>query len=135
MPELKKRRLFISHAWKYEEHYEKLVEWFDDEPNFDWVNYSVPSDDACSEKTKKGLKECLTRQMNPSQGVIILSGMYVAHSDWIEYEIYEAVRMGKTIIGVKPWGQEKVPKIVQDNADVMVAWQKSSIISAVRDYI
>lgn len=61
--------------------------------------------------------------------------MYAAHSAWIEYEINEAVRMGKTIIGVRPWKQERVPQIIQDNADVMVGWNKASIISAVRYWV
>ena len=135
MPTLKDRRLFISHAWSYDYHYNKVVEWFDNEPNFDWTNYSVPSHDACSETTKKGLKECLTRQMRPTNGIIILAGMYAAHSDWIDYEIDEAVRMGKTIIGVRPWGQERTPQKIQDVADTMVNWQSSSIISAVRAWI
>jgi len=135
MPTLKTRNIFISHAWEYEEHYFKLVDWLDDEPNFDWRNYSVPNNDCCEETTTKGLKDCLTRQINPSQGVIILAGMYAAHSGWIEYEINEALRLGKTIIGVKPWGQERIPQIIQDNADVIVAWQRSSIIDAIRAYI
>lgn len=135
MPTLKDRRLFISHAWSYDYYYNKVIEWFDDEPNFDWANYSVPSHDACSETTKKGLKECLTRQMRPTNGIIILAGMYAAHSDWIDYEIDEAVRMGKTIIGVRPWGQERTPQKIQDAADTMVNWQSASIISAVRAWI
>jgi hypothetical protein len=77
----------------------------------------------------------MTRQINPAQGIIILAGMYAAHSDWIQYEINEAVRLGKTIIGVRPWGQERVPTIVSDNADVMVSWNSTSIIKAVREYI
>lgn len=135
MPELKKRHLFISHAWRYDEHYDKLIEWFDAEPNFDYYNYSVPSDDRCTEKTTAGLKACLTRQINPAQGIIILAGMYAAHSDWIEYEINESKRLGKTIIGVRPWGQERVPQIVTDNANVMVNWNSASIIQAIRDYV
>ena len=77
----------------------------------------------------------MTRQINPAQGIIILAGMYAAHSDWIQYEINEAVRLGKTIIGVRPWGQERVPTIVSDNAKVMVNWNSTSIIKAVREYI
>jgi hypothetical protein len=76
----------------------------------------------------------MNRQISLAQAVVILGGMYAAHSAWIEYEINEAVRMGKTIIGVKPWGQERVPQIVQDNADVMVAWNSASVIQTVRDY-
>jgi len=132
---LKDRRLFLSHAWSYDSHYNQLVKWFDDEPNFDWANYSVPSHDACSETTNKGLKECLTRQMRPTNGIIIMAGMYAAHSDWIDYEIDEAVRMGKTIIGIKSWGQERIPQKIQDAASTMVSWQSASIISAVRVWI
>ena len=135
MPSLKTRTLFISHAWEYDEHYWKLVNWFNEEPNFDWKNCSVPSHDSCDETTKKGLKECLTRQIRPAQGVIILAGMYAAYSDWIDYEIDEAIRMEKIIIGVRPWGQERTPVKIQNSADKMVNWNKSSIIQAVRDLI
>jgi hypothetical protein len=135
MPELKTRRLFISHAWTYSTHYNTLVKWFNEEPNFSWINYSVPSDDGCTEKTKSGLKTCLTNQMRPAQGIIILAGMYAAHSDWIDYEIDEAVRMGKTIIGVRPWGQERMPVKVQEASNTIANWNSASIISAVRVWV
>ena len=77
----------------------------------------------------------MTKQIRPAQVVIILGGMYAAHSDWIEYEISEAERMDKTIIGVKPWGQERVPLVVQ-NASVcpVVGWNRASVVKAVRNY-
>lgn len=135
MPTLKTRNLFISHAWSYSSHYNKIVEWLNDEPNFSWKNYSVPSHDACSENNKSGLETCLTNQINPSQCVIILAGMWAAHSEWIQYEIDEAIRLRKTIIGVRPWGQEKIPVEIQNAANVMVNWQKESIIKAIRDFV
>lgn len=135
MPELKTRMLFISHAWKREEHYLKIVEWFDGATNFSWKNCSVPSTDALPDKTSAGLSAGMIRQISPAQGVIILAGMYAAHSAWIDYEINQAVRMGKTIIGVRPWGQERVPLNVQNAANVMVGWNSASVIQAVRDYI
>ncbi len=135
MPELKNRMIFISHAWRYSEHYATLVKWFKDEPNFSWSNCSVPSDDGLSDKTSAGLRAGMTRQINPAQVVIILGGMYAAHSAWIEYEINEAIRLNKTIIGVAPWGQEKIPVIVQ-NASIcpVVRWNSASVIGAVRQY-
>ena len=132
MPSLKSRMLFISHAWGYSEHYNKVVEWFDTADNFSWKNCSVPNTDALPDKTAKGLMIGMTRQITPAQGIIVLAGMYAAHSAWIDYEISEAVRMGKTIIGVKPWGQEKVPQKVQDSASIMVGWNSDSVITAVR---
>ena len=135
MPDLKNRMVFISHAWQHNQHYWKLVEWFDEEPNFSWKNCSVPSHDSLPDKTSKGLSEGMTRQINPSQIVVILGGMYSAHSDWIEYEIKEAQRMGKTIIGVKPWGQERVPLIVQEASICpVVGWNRSSVVQAVRGF-
>lgn len=135
MPELKTRMLFISHAWNYDAHYWKLVEWFNEAPNFSWKNCSVPNHDALSDKTSAGLSAGMTRQISVAQGVIILGGMYAAYSGWIDYEIQEARRMGKVIIGVKPWGAERVPLNVQNAATVMVNWNSSSIIQAVRDYV
>lgn len=66
--------------------------------------------------------------------VIILSGMYVAYSEWIDYEIDTAIELGKPIIGVRPRGQEKTPSKVSNNADVMVGWNSNSVVQAVRDY-
>jgi len=135
MPILKNRMIFISHAWQYSEHYWTMVKWFNEEPNFVWRNCSVPSHDGLPDKTSAGLSRGMTRQIMPAQVVIALGGMYAAHSDWINYEIAEAQRMGKTIIGVKPWGQERVPLSVQ-TASVcpVVSWNRASVIQAVRNY-
>lgn len=135
MPELKSRTLFISHAWQYDHAYLTLVKWFNDAPNFLWKDCSVPSTDALPDKTTAGLMRGITRQISPAQGVLIIAGMYAAHSGWIDYEISEAVRMGKTIIGIKPWGQERMPVKVQDAAHVIVNWNSASVIDAVRTYV
>jgi len=135
MPNLKNRMIFISHAWQYSEHYDKIAEWLDDAKNFSWSNCSVPSSKALKDKTKAGLEKGLTGQINPSQVVLILGGMYAAHSDWIEYEISEAQRLKKTIIGIKPWGQQKIPQVVKDaSVCEMVGWNSDSVIQAIRDY-
>ncbi len=135
MPDLKTRMLFISHAWQYDTAYSTLVKWFNEAPNFSWKNCSVPSTDALPDKTTTGLCRGITRQLSPAQGVLIIAGMYAAHSGWIDYEISEALRMNKTIIGVKPWGQERMPVKVQEASQIIINWQSVSIIQAVRDYI
>ncbi|MDQ0070149.1 hypothetical protein J2W34_001934 [Variovorax boronicumulans] len=135
MPELKTRMLFISHAWQYDSAYLTLVSWFNAASNFDWKNCSIPSTNALPDKTTKGLAEGITRQINPAQGVLIIAGMYAAHSGWIDYEIGEAKRLGKTIIGIRPWGQERLPVKVQDASTVLVNWNSASIIEAVRLHV
>lgn len=133
--QLKNRMLFISHAWQYDNAYLTLVNWFNEEPFFQWSNCSIPSTDALPDKTTKGLAAGITRQINPAQGVIIIAGMYAAHSGWIDYEIGEALRLKKPIIGVRPWGQERLPVKVQEAATTLVNWNRQSVIGAVRDYV
>jgi hypothetical protein len=135
MPELKTRMLFISHAWQYDQAYLTLVKWFNSEPNFSWKNCSIPSTDALPDKTTTGLMQGITRQINPAQGILIIAGMYAAYSGWIDYEISEAKRLGKTIIGIRPWGQERLPVKVQETANVLVNWNSASVVGAVRTYI
>lgn len=135
MPELKRRTIFISHAWNYDADYWTLVNWFDDEPNFSWANCSVPNHDGLPDKTSKGLSEGMTRQIAAAQIIIVVAGMYAAHRDWIDYEIIEAQRMRKTILGVIPWGQQRVPERVQSAAHQMVRWNSASVINAIRDLV
>lgn len=135
---MKTYHIFISHAWKYSAHYDKIVQWLNEaqaEGKLIWKNYSVPSHDPLIDpgttvgeaKLKKELKE----QISPASTVIILAGMYAAYSSWIDFEIDTAVDYGKYIIGVKPWGQGRIPAKISSNADIMVGWNKDSVINAV----
>jgi len=76
----------------------------------------------------------LHNQMRPANVFLILSGMYVAHSDWILYEINFARRIGRPIIGIKPWGNVTMPVAVQDGADEIVGWNSNSIVAAIRKH-
>lgn len=130
--------IFISHAWRYSEHYKKVVQWINeaqDEGKLNWKNYSVPKHnpllDPDDDNDKQKLKNELDEQIRPVSLVIVLAGMYTTYSDWIDYEINTAVSYDKYIIGVKPWGQERIPSVVSENSNVMVGWNKTSIINAI----
>ena len=133
MPELKNYRLLISHSWDYPEQYEKVEQWLDETKWFAWTNESIPLEKALPPMKKAELKERISNRIRLCNAVIILSGMYVDYSDWIEYEMDEAARMGKPIIGLKPWGQQRVPAEVQEKATVMVGWNSQSLIDAIRN--
>ena len=135
---MKTYNVFVSHAWDYSDDYNKVIEWLDKakaDKRLDYKNYSDPQDDPIvdpDEATKKKrMKEKLRNQIRPSSIVIVISGMYVVHSEWIGFEIDTAVEMEKYIIGLKPWGQERVPTKVTENADVMVGWNYESLINAI----
>ena len=132
MPQLHRYRIFISHAWRYNAAYHRLIDRLDEAPNFLYSNYSVPKHDPVDAGNNKKLKEELRQQIRPVEVVIILGGMYVAYSDWIQFEIDFAQYLGKPILGVRPWGAQVMPQAVQDAADEIVGWNAPTIVSAIR---
>lgn len=138
MPSLKTYDLFLSHAWKYNSDYYALEKLLKSARNFYFRNYSVPAHnpliDPKTPSGKKKLTEELDQQVRPVNCVLILSGMYAAHSEWIEKEIKLARKYNKPIIGVRPRGQVRVPLLVQLYADEMVNWNTDSIVRAVRNH-
>jgi hypothetical protein len=138
MPLLKIYHVFISHAWTYNDDYYRLVKMLDNAPNFKWKNYSVPKHDPLidpnSPRGKIALIKELEEQIRPVHCVLVISGMYVNYREWIQKEIDIAKSYSKPIIGIKPWGQERVPQAVQDAAKIMAGWNSDSIIDAIRNY-
>lgn len=132
MPSLHNHRLFISHAWNYSDRYKRAVEFLNAANNFSWTNYSVPEDDGFDRTSAEELTEAMRRQIRPVQCVIIVSGMYVNHSAWIQFEMNFAKSLNKPILGIRRWGEQRTPQNVVDCADEMVAWNSASIVDAIR---
>jgi len=136
MPELKDYRLFISHSWAYGDAYDKLVEFFKEYPNFKWSDYSVPKDDPIHTKgTDSELYDAIKNKIALVNCVVILAGVYSTYSKWIKNEIEISKKVySKPIVAVEPWGSEKTSEIVKLNADIIVKWNSSSIVDAIRKY-
>ena len=134
MSVLKTYRLFISHAWEYDYDYYRLINMLDKADSFKWYNYSVPQHSPKNANSKSDVRQALRHQMRPTNCVLIISGMYVAHREWIQYELKLATEWGKPIIGVKPRASQLVPHEVSSVANTMVGWSTSSIISAIQNH-
>lgn len=136
MPALKTYDLFLSHAWRHNTDYYYLEKLLKGASNFYFRNYSVPIHNPLINPNtpvgKRILISEIDQQVRPVNCVLILSGMYAAHSEWIEKEIKIAQKYRKPIIGVKPRGQQRIPLIVQSVANEIVAWNTASIVSAIR---
>lgn len=136
MPFLSDYKVFISHSWKYDEDYRKVVSFLDSSPYFSYYNYSRPFDNPleCNHYTDTELTMLLTNQIKPTQVVLVIAGMYTAYSKWIQKEIDIACNYNKPIIGINKWGHERVPFAITSTAVEIVNWQASSIIQAIRNY-
>lgn len=132
MPLLKNYKVFISHAWDYNEDYYRIEKWLNEAPNFIWTNLSVPKHNPIANNEQ--LTKELNNQMRPADVFLILAGMYAAHSDWIQYEINFARRIGRPIVGIQPWGSTMTPLVIQAGADETVGWNRDSIVRAIRQH-
>lgn len=129
--------LFISHSWAYGDAYEKLVAMLDNANYFSYRNHSVPKNDPIhNAPNQSALRQAIQNQMNGCHAVLILAGIYASYSKWINEEINLA-RNGfssrKPIVAIQPWGSEKTSQVVKDNANTIVGWNTSSIVSGIRD--
>ena len=139
MPELYDYIIFISHAWSYGGAYDRLVSLLNKAPFFKYRNYSAPEDrplfDTSTYVSTKKLCEAIDKKIAMSQVVIIISGMYYVHREWMEYELKRAVDMGKPIIALIPFGANMMPIEVQRCATRIVRWNTESIVSAIREVV
>lgn len=134
MPRLKNYRLFISHAWKYKDDYDRLTHLLNNAKRFKWQDYSVPFFDPIGSKDDAQLRAALKNHIQLAQAVLIISGMYANYRKWIQYEMDVSKDYGKPIIGIQPWGSKRVPTEVQSAATTMVKWNTKSIVKAVRNH-
>jgi hypothetical protein len=132
LPYLHNYRLFISHAWRYSDGYERVLRFLNESNHFTYTNYSIPESKAFVGLSAAQLEEQLRNQIRPVQTVVIIGGMYVAHSDWIQFEIDFARALNKPILGLLPWGAERMPTAVTNAATEVVSWNSASIVAAIR---
>ena len=71
--------------------------------------------------------------INQAGTFICLIGPNTHDSKWVNWEIEQAVKQGKRVIGVYLWGAKDsdIPPALEDGADAMVGWNHDSIINAI----
>ncbi len=136
-PPSRRYGLFISHSWDYRDEYERLVNLLNTDIGFLWDNLSVPEENPLSilmhlPKSYRYLVRQLDERILKADCLVVLAGMYVAHSGWIQSEIEAAQEFHKPIIAVEPRGNERFPEAVSHAAAESVGWNSTSIISAIR---
>jgi hypothetical protein len=121
-------RIFISHAWNYDDEYYGLCNLLNGASYFTWADYSVPSHDPLT----GALRQQFYERIRLTNIVLVLSGMYSYYSNWMQTEMRIAKSMDKPILAIIPQGAERVPTDIQNLADELVRWNTDSIVSAIR---
>lgn len=130
--------VFISHSWAHSNHYTKLCEWiFDkgwqvDQKPLVFIDRSVPKDNPIHyTRNAEQLQNAIYGRIAQSDVVVIPTGMYASYSKWIQKEIDGAELLGKPILAVDPWGQERKSSVVGEAADNSVGWSSQSVVSGI----
>lgn len=110
-----------------------MVNLLNNASHFRWHNYSKPKENPVQTTSDAVLRRTLRNQIKDASVVVILAGLYVSHSNWIQKEIDMAERKSKPIVGVRPWGNISTPRMVRGSADRLVNWNTSSVTDAIRD--
>lgn len=102
-------------------------------------NSSIRAKPANQRRLDKGLvsdntiKRLLRMKMSWASTVVVLIGKSTASRPWVDWEIKQALRQGKRIVGVYERGgtENDKPAALEDYASAIVNWNADSIISAI----
>jgi hypothetical protein len=133
---MKQYSIFISHSWAYSKAYTQLVNMLDNDPRFNYKNYSVPKDNPVHNAgTDRELAEAIRQRVSFCDVVVILAGKYSTHSKWIKKEIVIAQSFStpKSILAIEPWASSQTSQIVKSSADRIVKWNTVPIVAAIRE--
>ncbi len=133
---MKQYSIFISHSWAYSDNYEKLIKMLNNDPRFNFKDYSVPKDDPIHNvPNATALSLAIQNQMRFCDVIIILAGVYSSYSAWINKEIKIAKEFTtpKPILAIEPFASEKTSIVVKNAADKIVSWSTGSIVDGIRE--
>jgi len=136
--ENKRRHVFISHHHADDAEVSNLTSLLS-EKGYDIRNSSIRAKPANQQRLDKGLikpevlRRLLRMKISWAGTVIVLIGKETYSRDWVKWEIEEAKKQGKRIVGIHASGeaQAKTPPGLADYATTIVPWDPDSIVAAI----
>lgn len=123
--------IFISHSWSHLDDLKRLRNLLNAKGYFNVEFMEVaPMYPIHSENTYY-IRHRLSERIKSSDVVLGIAGIYASYSEWMEWELNKAKEQGKPILGVVPWGNERVSYVVSSKANKVVRWNTDSIINAI----
>ncbi|MBI1395542.1 MAG: hypothetical protein GC151_06135 [Betaproteobacteria bacterium] len=129
--------LFITHAWRFHDDWNRLAEMMDGLPDVSWRNFSLPwHDPAMDPRTEVGgrfIRSFLETQIIPVRCVIFLSGVYEVKSNrrWLDLEVEMARQHRKPVVALPALGSETIPDEVAALADARSNWDVREILATI----
>lgn len=124
------KNVFVSHYHEDED----SIKQFKDLLSADYCikNYSVTSEKYNNATNEEYIKSLLRPLINQSSTLICLIGPETHDSRWVDWEIREAEKLDRQIIGVYIQGAKDsdIPPALEEFADAIVGWNTGNIEKA-----
>lgn len=122
--------VFVSHYHEDEDNIGKMRELLGSD--YQIKNSSVTSDKFNRANNPDYIKTLLRERIKWAKTLICLIGPHTHDSEWVDYEIRQAHKQGKMIVGVYVYGasDSDIPEALREYADAIVGWRKERIIEA-----
>lgn len=133
------KNVFISHHHQDDAHVDKLTALLA-KNGCAIRNSSIRAKPANKERLERGLikdtviRRLLRMKMSWAGTVLVLVGKETHSRPWVNWEIEEAKKQGKNIVGVYEYGLKdkvEVPTSLEKYATAQVGWDSTSIIDAI----
>lgn len=124
--------VFISHSWDYVDDLKNLRNMLESRGYFHVNFMETPPHDPINSTNSAYVKSVIKNHIKNSNVVIGIAGGYASQSEWMRWELDTAISDGIPVLGVIPWGQINVSKVVQERATEIVRWNTESIVDAIR---
>lgn len=125
-------RVFISHSWDYVDDLRRLRKLLEQRGYFHVEFTEASPDNPIYSDKNKYIRIALSQRIESSDIVLGIAGVYASYSDWMEWELDKAIEKNIPIVGVVPWGQINISRVVSDRAKEIVRWNTESIVAAIR---
>jgi len=133
-----RRHIFISHHHKDDAHVTKLTSLLS-RNGYDIRNSSIRSKPANQRRLAQNkvsdetIKRLLRMKISWASTVVVLIGKHTHSRPWVTWEIEQANRLGKRIVGVFTQGgtKEDIPHSFEKYGCALVGWNTENIMAAI----
>lgn len=134
MAAIKTFKIFISHGFKANEDYDRLVETLDTYFTYGHSVISTPADARHRKLSKSGLESELRTQIRNANIFIALDGLYRQEDPWARYELEYAVSLGKPILALRMRNVKDLSKILENVATLPLGWNPDVLAGSIVKY-
>jgi len=125
------KNVFVSHYYRDEEHIQKLKDLLVTR-DYQLKNSSIDSTKPNAANNPEYIKKLLRERISWAGAFICLIGPHTHKREWVDWEIEQANKQGKRIIGIYIYGagDSDVPENFEKYGDALIGWTSQKIIEA-----